>query len=313
MNKMLTRLLAVCLTLTLAACVSTPQEQLNQNITLQEKGRYGHASVTDGDYIYTFGGSYGRELITHIAITDVKTGITNNIETNLLPRRYHTAVFDGKESVYLIGGVGLVNKKFILPREVEVFNTKTHKVTQIKPLPMPTRYNDSVIIDNKIYVIAGSFRRDGRVIYGSGTAVYDIASDTWEPRMHRRSRSETRAVAHQGKLYVVGGFSGNESNKAFERYNPESNLWTKLPSLPVAVSAHSIVSHKDKLIVFGDYYEEDRVYQYDTKTEHWSELTLDFQPSRHSSAVVIGDSVFVVGGNNNKKRQGISSIQRIDL
>ncbi len=38
----------------------------------------------------------------------------------------------------------------------------------------------------------------------------------------------------------------------------------------------SIVSYDDKLIVFGDHHEEDCVYQYDTKTERWSELNLDY-------------------------------------
>jgi N-acetylneuraminic acid mutarotase len=97
-------------------------------------------------------------------------------------------------------------------------------------------------IGSAIYVVGGFLGRgDG----GATTAAverYDIERDRW-----RRVRSmpigvnHPATVAHGGRLYVIGGYTGDGGlsapTAAVQRYDPRTNRWTRLRDMPTRRAA----------------------------------------------------------------------------
>jgi N-acetylneuraminic acid mutarotase len=109
--------------------------------------------------------------------------------------------------------------------------------------PMPTARNHAAVgvVNNKIYVIGG---RVGAAFIGvaSNTDVveeYDPATDGWGAVRARMmtGRSASAWGTHAGKIYVAGGEYQNgqllAAFKALEAYDPKTNSWAALPSMPV--------------------------------------------------------------------------------
>lgn len=52
-------------------------------------------------------------------------------------------------------------------------------------------------------------------------------------------------------MYAVGGQDGSEILMTVERYDPHTNTWTMVHSLPRSLRFMTSVSYKGKLYVFG--------------------------------------------------------------
>lgn len=129
---------------------------------------------------------------------------------------------------------------------------------------------------------------------------------------------DTKVFTYNGELCAVGGYRQSDDKvfSSFDCYNPASDSWKNMPELPVATSAHSVAVHEDTLYVFGDYTNLDQVLTFDFTTNEWSHSDLPYQPRRHSSAVVFGDEIFVIGGvipNEDGKLEALDTIQVFDV
>ncbi len=103
-------------------------------------------------------------------------------------------------------------------------------LTNTSPMPEPRNHFGTVVMDGKLYVIAGQNGHDG-CLGGKDIKpvhVYDPATDQWTKLAdfpHNESHLEPSVFALDGKIYVVGGqVKGNEVNV----YNPATNQWTEL-------------------------------------------------------------------------------------
>jgi N-acetylneuraminic acid mutarotase len=109
--------------------------------------------------------------------------------------------------------------------------------------PMPTARNHAAIgvVNGKIYVIGG---RLGAAFIGiaSNTDVveeYDPATDSWGAVRARMltARSASAWGTHGGRIYVAGGEYQNAqlmaAFRALEAYDPATNQWVSLPSMPI--------------------------------------------------------------------------------
>ena len=110
---------------------------------------------------------------------------------------------------------------------------------------MPTARNHATagVVNGKIYVIGG---RVGTAFITSGSSnidvveEYDPATDAWgAPRARMPSaRSAMASGVYNGRIYVTGG-EGQDTQRmytfrALEAYDPASNAWAILPSMPVS-------------------------------------------------------------------------------
>jgi len=287
--------LSILLIIILAGCSSKPALE-SESLSLNS-ARYGHAAVNDGNKIYVIAGSYKANFLSDIEIIDPVTEKIEVIKGRLIPRRYFSAVWDGKHSIYILGGVSLADKKFSYEKRVEVFNTITHEVSFAKPLPAPTRINSAVFLNGRIFVFGGTYPKDGKLKATPIVAVLDIAKNKWIRAANMPTAKTTRAVAKDGFIYAVGGYDRTSKLDVFERFDPKLNKWEPLPPMPVKISAHSITVVQDKLFVFGDYDNLDSTYSYDFVTHEWDKIDIGYKASRHNAATTLADTTYVIGGN----------------
>lgn len=303
------------LSLLLGACSSQHSLETTSELKLQTP-RYGHASATDGEQIFVFAGSKGRSFLSDVEIIDPITGTVKVLKNKVIPRRYFSAVWDGKDSIYLIGGVSYRDTVVTLENRVEIFNIHSFEVTLGAPIPAPRRNSRTVLLNNHIYVLGGSTPNNPeKQTLGSTalTAAYDINSNKWIKLADMPTAKSTSPIIRDGLIYVAGGFNHKSALSVFEQFNPATNQWISLAKLPRPVSAHSAVLAQNKLFLFGDYQKLDSVLIYDFEKEKWSEPTLNYQPSRHNTSVLIGNSLYVIGGNINSRGQSLDTIQRFNL
>ena len=128
---------------------------------------------------------------------------------------------------------------------------------------MPTPRNHAAIgaVNGKIYVIGG---RVGAAFIGIGSDIsvveeYDPSTDKWGvPRARMpTTRSALGYGTYNGRIYVAGGeFQDPHMMATFrsvEAYDPASNTWSIMPSMPV--SRHGLaagVIGNRLLLVGGD-------------------------------------------------------------
>lgn len=315
-NLKYTATLFVTATLLMSGCSSTSNSKSASTTNVQQQGtlsldgaRYAHAMVNDGEKLYVIGGSHNSDFLSSIEIIDPATKKTLKLNGKIIPRRYFSAVWDGNESIYIVGGVSLNGDHYKYEKRVEVFNTKTHEVTLVKNLPAPTRTNSAVLKDGKIFVFGGGYPRAKSMKYQPTVAVYDLIKDTWQRGQDMPTAKATEAFVKDDYIYVVGGYNGKQSLNTFERYDPTLNRWQSLPAIPYRLSAHSIALKGEKLFVFGNYLDTSATYSYDFKTQQWQKSDLDFVAARHTAATTMDDVIYVSGGITNSSGPSIDNLQ----
>ena len=53
-----------------------------------------------------------------------------------------------------------------------------------------------------------------------------------------------------GHVFAVGGWEGSSRLDSVERYDPETNTWSPVASLKMAVTSPAVVAHEGKVMVF---------------------------------------------------------------
>jgi N-acetylneuraminic acid mutarotase len=110
---------------------------------------------------------------------------------------------------------------------------------------MPTARNHATagVVNGKVYVIGG---RVGAAFISAGSSnvdvveEYDPSADAWGSARARMpsARSAMASGVHGGRIYVTGGEGQNGQMmytfRALEAYDPASNRWALLPSMPVS-------------------------------------------------------------------------------
>lgn len=153
--------------------------------------------------------------------------------------------------IYVIGGAATnpgskevalyVNRPHRSVSTNEAYDPATGKWETRNPMPTARNHAASGAVDGKIYVIAG--RVGGAMIpVASNTdivEVYDPAIDQWGV-LRQRMPSARSAVAYGtygGKIYVAGGEAQstvvNGVFRALEAYDPATNTWSIMPSMPI--------------------------------------------------------------------------------
>ncbi|KAJ3521390.1 hypothetical protein NM208_g13310 [Fusarium decemcellulare] len=176
----------------------------------------------------------------------------------------------------------------------------------------------AVAINNRIYVVGGlvpignpptGVETVGRV------EVYDVQTDTWDTAAPLPvPMNHPNLASANGKVYILGGLSGNINGSflgltdSFE-YEPRTDTWTKLPSLPDGTGRGSAIMgvYKNEIIVaggvkrieqkFGGIQETvDTVSAFNFKTRTWRSLPSLPEGREHGGGTVIRDNFYVVGG-----------------
>lgn len=304
----------------LVGCATSPDRPKAESTkhTLNE-ARYGHAAVADNDSIYVLGGANEDGVLSSIEVIDPETRKTTVLSDKIIPRSYLTAVWDGKESIYIFGGMSLQGNGIWTEKTVEVFNTRTHEVSTTTAMPTPRRATSAVLLNDQIIITGGSVysHAEGEDEYRLRATplvtALDLNTKSWYRLSDLPVARDTRAFTIDNKLCALGGYDHSNQWSSFECYNPHTNGWQAMPDIPKPVSAHSVAVHDDKVYVFGDYDDLDRVMVYDFSSDTWSQPDIPYLASRHNAAVVFGDEVLVIGGNTGSSGPFLDYIQVFEL
>ena len=153
------------------------------------------------------------------------------------------------DKMYVIGGANVLpgadavhpaRPHYSAPA-VEEYDPATDTWRARASIPTPRNHAVAGVVNGKVYVIGG---RVGGAYISSGSSnvgvveEYDPASDRWgAPRARMPSaRSAFATGVYQGKIYVTGGegqdYRSMFTFRAFEAYDPATNSWTTLSSMP---------------------------------------------------------------------------------
>ncbi|MDZ7871504.1 MAG: kelch repeat-containing protein [Rheinheimera sp.] len=295
----------------LAGCSHGPQ-RVDNSVSLL-KARYGHTAVSDGHRLYNLGGSNRVGLIDDVEVFDPATGKQWLLETKLLPRRYFAATYVGDSTVYLMGGNSRGPGNRSVGRYVEKLNLTTGYSEIVSRMPATAAFVSAVSVGTEILVFGGiEYKND--LEYGvSDVLAFNPQTKQWRTLKDLPVARATRAVVYQDAVYLVGGYDGQKAVTVFERYDPVSDSYQTLAPLPQKISAHSAVVVDDALLVFGDYKDQAVHYRYDFQTQHWEKLQLGYRPARHTAAAVVGDQVFVTGGNTEGQGSFLNYVQQFQF
>jgi N-acetylneuraminic acid mutarotase len=173
------------------------------------------------------------------------------------------------DKIYVIGGVGLlpgsteIAMGFTTPQAsvgtVEEYDPETNTWRERSPMPTPRNHTTAGAVNGKIYVIGG---RVGAAFISEATDVsvveeYDPAADKWSAPRSRMptARSALGSGVLNGRIYVAGGEFQDPhmmaTFRAVEAYDPASDSWSIMPSMPV--SRHGLAAGVigNRLILVG--------------------------------------------------------------
>jgi len=156
------------------------------------------------------------------------------------------------DKIYVIGGVttpAASEDQGISPTRpqlclgtVEEYDPAANTWRERTPMPTPRNHAAAGVVDGKIYVIGG---RVGAAFIGLASDIsvveeYDPATDKWgAPRARMpTARSAMGVGVYGGRIYVAGGEYQDPhlmaTFRAVEAYDPATNSWETMPSMPVS-------------------------------------------------------------------------------
>lgn len=147
----------------------------------------------------------------------------------------------------------------------EVYDPATNKWETRTTMPTARSHMAVGVVNSKIYLIGGRVG-SANVTTGSNTnvvEVYDPAADSWGAAGLRMplARSGHGWATYKGKIYVAGGEIYDlhvfATLRAVEGYDPATNTWTILPTMPTARHGVNVAAIGNRLYVIGGHIASD--------------------------------------------------------
>ena len=220
---------------------------------------------------------------------------------------HNGAILNGNE-VWIIGGrVG--DHPGAVTSKVWKFNLITHQWSAGPKMPVPVAAGGAALVDNRIHWFGGLDPNAQCDV--SNHYVYDLDNPSagWSdisgiaPMPIPRNHFGT--VVHEGLIYAIGGQfthdgcgAGTPDTNLVHVFDPETNNWSQLSSLP-AIQSHiepSTFAHQGAIYVVGGATNGNKVYRYDPSTDDWDTVALLPKALLAPIARVIDDQLIVSSG-----------------
>jgi N-acetylneuraminic acid mutarotase len=145
------------------------------------------------------------------------------------PERQEVSYVKSGGKFYLAGGVMPSTGRTNLQ---ERYDPQTNSWQRVAPLPAKLDHIQGVSLGGKIYYIGGLSGRSTSV----GTVyVYNPITDSFAkgaPMPAGRDRGAGGVAVYNGKIFYAGGLHDGKAVPWFDRYNPVTRKWTRLPNMP---------------------------------------------------------------------------------
>ena len=127
--------------------------------------------------------------------------------------------------------------------------------TSAAALPTPRNHFSTIVLNGKIYTIAGQHKHDTNPFDVADVEVYDPGSNSWSTAAASpivRSHFEPGTFVRDGRIVAVGGQSGPSTQIVdITEYDPITDSWAALTPLPTALRAAVAQVVGSKIIVAG--------------------------------------------------------------
>jgi N-acetylneuraminic acid mutarotase len=252
----------------------------------------GHAVISQGGNVYSFGGIVNNAAITNAYRYDPASNSWTPIASLPAPRGWFSGASDGTY-IYLLGGVDQnFNTTATLWRYDPVSNTYN---TSLPSYTIPTYFHASAYLNGKIYRIAGAaIGTDFHV------EVYDIATNTWSMAANYPfANHNLMAVALDNYIYAGGG---NASPDKTYRYDPSTNVWddAAIADLPAGRSSAASGAYNGRWLLAGgdvNFATSNSVIAWDPATNTWDNLPNMLQARDNLEGATAGQSFYAVAGD----------------
>ncbi|KAF7214139.1 kelch-like protein 34 [Nothobranchius furzeri] len=208
-------------------------------------------------------------------------------EESMLDRRAQFTCCVVESIVYAIGGQHLDTHSSLA--SVEYYDMVVGSWRRGAGLPRPLHGHASTVLDNNIYVsgglsgnqasIHGNSQNENREI-SKEFLFWNLKEKVWVKRAPMSvARFGHRLATAHGYIYALLGMY--EPFCDIERYDPQSDLWTRLRPLVTSAFHYGVISMSSgNLLVFGGQRWSDgqeviirSVLEYDTKRDRWKEIS----------------------------------------
>jgi large repetitive protein len=146
--------------------------------------------------------------------------------------------------------------------------------------------------------------------YTNQTRLYNISGDSWSSGavapLPARAEAAYGDTTHGGFLYVIGGDNSAGVLSDLQRYDPVTDTWTTLTSMPTARAGAAAAVIDDGIFVIGGRQSTSgpcsggpylgTVEKYDIDADTWSTVAPLPNPRSDLAAVAHGGKIFVFGG-----------------
>jgi Kelch motif/Galactose oxidase, central domain len=177
------------------------------------------------------------------------------------------------------------------------------------PLAEPRDEPRATAIGDSIYLVGGTMgieelAKDTYLLDPSDQLTrFDLRSERYEELAPLpRPLNHVGLTAYRGDVYVAGGYgSRNDVNtsRAFFRYDPESDRWSRLPDMPAPRAAGAVGVLGDRLIWAGgaeNSVAQPDAFAYDFRTRRWSRLASMHTRREHVGEATLDGKLYVLGG-----------------
>ena len=242
------------------------------------------------------GGSPTNEIEAYDSITTSWRKVTEDITMKEeRPRAYHGVVFWDKY-IYIIGGFDGQNY-YDSVRRINIINFNK---SEEPPMNSKRCYVSCCISGKTIWAIGGmdgNKRLDSCECYTIGQS-----GQSWKnmPNMNEK-RSDADSTAHDGKIYVVGGFNGTDCLNSVEFFDNDTFQWTKITPMNSKRSGPSAVCLNDKIFAVGGFDDLNRLRSaeyYCSKTNTWHYTKNMINPRSNFGIEVLDNRIIAIGGFN---------------
>lgn len=268
------------------------------------------SAVIDGK-LYLMGGFYSSGLkgTPRTDVYDPQSDSWTGLDDMLTVVTHHTAVVDGQK-IWCAGGFFGDNGGFVVDT-VQVYDVPTDRWSFGPALPERRAGGGMVRLGRNLHYFSGF---ETRRLNAAEHFVLDLDDPGagWDQTSYAplpQARGQLGAAVLNGFIYAIGGQFGHDLNPMdvdlVHRYDPSTNQWTQVASLPTPRSHFeaSTFVYQGRIFVAGGRDNQSsgaqvlqQVSAYDPQSDSWSDVSMLPIGLIGPSAKPIGDQLYVSGG-----------------
>jgi hypothetical protein len=158
----------------------------------------------------------------------------------------------------------------------------------------------TVALNGKIYAMGGVRIRNGIPTALKEVEEYDPETDKWLQKADMlNARAEFPAVAVNGRIYAIGGWTPGGPLQTVEEYDPTADTWRKRADIPTARDGAVAGAVKGKIYVAGGIGRGlalPTLEEYDPEANTWSKRADMPFACYFASAATMDGKIYVMGG-----------------